>query len=49
MLVVGPKEAQQDAVNVRLRQSQQTVTVPVDQFIAKAKEQIAQRSDQLGM
>ncbi len=49
MLVVGPKEAQQDAVNVRMRQSQQTVTVPVDQFIAKAKEQIAQRSDQLGM
>ncbi len=49
MLVVGPKEAEQDAVNVRMRQSQQTVTVSVDQFIAKTKEQIAQKSDQLGM
>ncbi len=49
MLVVGPKEAEQNAVNVRMRQSQQTVTVSVDQFIAKAKEQIAEKSDRLGM
>jgi len=49
MLVVGPKEAEQNAVNVRMRQSQQTVTVSVDQFIAKAKEQIAEKSDLLGM
>jgi threonyl-tRNA synthetase len=47
MLVVGPKEAEQDAVNVRMRQSQDTVTLPVEAFIAAAKDKIAKQSQAL--
>ncbi|MHC4926971.1 MAG: threonine--tRNA ligase, partial [Planctomycetota bacterium] len=37
MLVVGPKEAEEKAVNVRIRQSQETQTIPLEQFISTAK------------
>ena len=37
MLVVGPKEAEEKAVNVRIRQSQETHTMPLEQFISTAK------------
>lgn len=43
MLVVGPAEAQNDSVAVRVRGSQQQVIVKVDDFIASAKADIAQR------
>lgn len=36
MLVVGPKEAADGAVNVRVRQSQETQTLPLEDFISKA-------------
>ena len=36
MLVVGPKEAADGAVNVRTRQSQETQTMPLDEFISTA-------------
>ncbi len=47
MLVVGPKEAEQGAVNVRMRQSQDTVTLPIETFIAAAKNKIASQSQTL--
>lgn len=47
MLVVGPKEADQNAVNIRMRQSQDTVTLPVEAFIAAVKEKIATQSQSL--
>ncbi len=36
MLVVGPKEAQETAVNVRIRQSQETQTLSLEEFISTA-------------
>jgi threonyl-tRNA synthetase len=45
MLVVGPKEAETGAVNVRIRSSKDTRTVPVDEFIKTAKLKI-ERQDQ---
>ncbi|MBC8377829.1 MAG: threonine--tRNA ligase [Planctomycetes bacterium] len=36
MLVVGPKEAADRAVNVRIRQSQETQTMPLGEFISTA-------------
>jgi threonyl-tRNA synthetase len=47
MLVVGPKEAQADQVNVRFRQSETTQTVSVEQFIAAATANSAAKSAQL--
>jgi threonyl-tRNA synthetase len=44
MLVVGPKEVQDDKVNVRFRQSETTLTVPVEQFISLATAKIADKS-----
>jgi threonyl-tRNA synthetase len=43
MLVVGPKEAQADAVNVRFRGSNQTKTVPVGEFVATIQQKIANK------
>jgi len=40
MLIVGPKEAQTDAVNVRRRGHKETKTVAIDEFIAAAKRNI---------
>ncbi len=44
MLVAGPKEAEQDMVNVRQRGSQETKTVKVDEFIEILKSKAATRS-----
>ena len=43
MLVVGPKEAQADAVNVRIRGLKENRTVSVDEFLTMAKRKIADR------
>lgn len=43
MLVVGPKEAESNAVNVRFRGSNQTKTVSVDEFLAAARQKIAEK------
>lgn len=44
MLVVGPKEAQSSTVNVRIRGSQESTTVSVEQFLAIAKQKIADKT-----
>jgi len=44
MLVVGPREAQTEAVNVRIRGQRQNKTVSLDAFIETAKQQIADKS-----
>jgi threonyl-tRNA synthetase len=44
MLVVGPKEAESNTVNVRIRGSRETRTVPVEQFLATAKKKIADKT-----
>lgn len=44
MLVVGPKEAEAGAVNVRIRQSQETQTLGLDAFISKAAAKNADKS-----
>jgi len=44
MLVVGPKEAESNMVNVRIRGSQKTQTVPVEQFLAMARQKIADKA-----
>ena len=43
MLVVGPKEAADGAVNVRTRQSQETKTMPLDEFISTAAKKNADK------
>jgi threonyl-tRNA synthetase len=43
MLVVGPKEAQSDSVNVRIRGREQTKTLKTDEFIAIAANKIADK------
>jgi threonyl-tRNA synthetase len=47
MLVVGPKEAEAGQVNVRIRGSQETRTVSVDQFLAAAGQKIADKATDL--
>ncbi len=47
MLVVGPKEAESNAVSVRMRGSQDSRTVPVDQFLAAARQKIAAKTADL--
>ena len=49
MLVVGPKEAESSAVNVRIRGSQDTRTVPAEQFLATAKQKIADKKTDLAL
>jgi threonyl-tRNA synthetase len=44
MLVVGPKEAQSDSVNVRIRGQQQTKSMTTDEFITIAKHKIADKT-----
>ena len=44
MLVVGPKEAESNTVNVRMRGSRESRTVPVEQFQAEAKQKIADKT-----
>ncbi len=43
MLVVGPKEAESDAVSVRVRGSQNSRTMTVDEFLAMALRKIADK------
>ncbi len=43
MLVVGPKEAGSDTVNVRIRASEETKTVGIGEFITIAKSKIADK------
>jgi len=43
MLIVGPKEAEQQAVNVRIRGEKDSKTVPLDEFVKIAKEKIADK------
>jgi threonyl-tRNA synthetase len=47
MLVVGPREAQADTINVRTRGQEQTKTLKVDEFIEIAKQKIADK--QIGL
>ena len=49
MLVVGPKEAQSDSINVRIRGSKNTKTQQTDVFIAEAKNKIAEKSRDLNL
>jgi threonyl-tRNA synthetase len=44
MLVVGPREAESNAVNVRIRGSQDSKTVPVEQFRAAVQQKIADKA-----
>jgi threonyl-tRNA synthetase len=43
MLVVGPKEAQSDSINVRIRGREQTKTMNTDVFIKNALQKIADK------
>jgi threonyl-tRNA synthetase len=43
MLVVGPKEAQSNTVNVRLRGIQPNKTVPIEEFLEAAKRKIVNK------
>jgi threonyl-tRNA synthetase len=47
MLVVGPKEAEANQVNVRIRGSQETRTVSVEQFLATVRQKIADKATDL--
>jgi threonyl-tRNA synthetase len=44
MLVVGPKEVESNAVNVRIRGGQESRTIPVEQFLAIAMQKIADKA-----
>jgi len=43
MLVVGPKEAQSNSVNVRIRGVKENKTVEIDEFLRMAKQKIADK------
>ena len=47
MLVVGPKEAASDTVNVRMRAHKETQTVGIERFITAAKGKIADKETDL--
>ncbi|HUT30349.1 MAG TPA: threonine--tRNA ligase [Sedimentisphaerales bacterium] len=49
MLVVGPKEAQSDTVNVRIRGRKENETLEIDGFVAIAKSKIADRQIDLAL
>jgi threonyl-tRNA synthetase len=49
MLVVGPKEAQSNTVNVRIRGDKETKTVENDRFVAIAKLKIAEKKVELAL
>ena len=49
MLVVGPKEAESNTVNVRFRGSNQNKTISVDEFLAAAKRKIAEKDVNAGI
>ena len=43
MLVLGPKEAEENSVSVRSRDTGETVTMSVDEFISKVTTEISER------
>jgi threonyl-tRNA synthetase len=43
MLVVGPKEAQSNTVNVRTRGDKETKTMEINEFLGMAKQKIADK------
>ena len=47
MLVVGDKEAQADAVNVRTRAKERTEDMPLPEFVAKVRKLIAEKAPTL--
>jgi threonyl-tRNA synthetase len=49
MLVVGPKEAQTESVNVRIRGQQQTKTIKLDEFVKMALQKIADKQIDLNV
>jgi threonyl-tRNA synthetase len=49
MLVVGPKEAETDSVNVRIRGGKDPMTMKVDEFVALAKNKIAEKQRDLNL
>jgi threonyl-tRNA synthetase len=49
MLVVGPKEAQTDSVNVRIRGQQQTKTLKIDEFVKMVIQKIADKQIDLNV
>jgi threonyl-tRNA synthetase len=49
MMVVGPKEAQSSTVSVRMRGSQDSRTVSVEQFLAAARQKIAAKTADLAL
>ena len=44
MLIIGAKEAENGLVSVRDRETDQTVTMTMDEFLAKIKTEIADRA-----
>jgi len=49
MLVVGPKEAQTESVNVRIRGQQQNKTIKLDEFVKMALQKIADKQIDLNV
>ncbi|MDD5011443.1 MAG: His/Gly/Thr/Pro-type tRNA ligase C-terminal domain-containing protein, partial [Phycisphaerae bacterium] len=49
MLVVGPKEAETQSVNVRMRGSNENKSVGIEQFIAAAREKIKTKTSDLSL
>lgn len=49
MLVVGPKEAETNAVNVRIRGLKENITIGIDEFLAGAGEKIADKKIDLSL
>ncbi|MBN2137773.1 MAG: threonine--tRNA ligase [Sedimentisphaerales bacterium] len=49
MLVVGPKEAESGAVNVRIRGGKDNITIGIDEFVAAAKQKIADKKIDLAV
>ncbi len=49
MLVVGPKEAQSNSVNVRIRADKDTKTVEIDEFLRTAKRKITDKKIDLAL
>jgi threonyl-tRNA synthetase len=43
MLIIGPKEAQSNTVNVRMRRVKKNKTVQIDEFLRMAKDKIADK------
>ena len=49
MLVVGPREAQSETVNVRIRGIKESKAMAIDEFLAMAKYKIAEKKIDLAL